>query len=270
MGIKRKRLLTVTLTVFMAILIGINTFASPNIPKNPRQLFAYDEVGILSKETSQYINHINLALKETGAQIVVSVVKDLGGYDIESYANEMFREWGIGDKEKNNGVLLLVAPDERKLRIEVGYGLEGAIPDGKAGRIIRNEITPYFKNNQYDEGIINGTKAILALVQEEYGIKIDNSIKAEDFNYEDSSKESPIEILVFMIIVFFVLFGKGRRGRRGRRRHGSGYIWPMILSNRDNDDDDDKFGGWGGFGGGSGGGGFGGGSSGGGGASGGW
>ena len=181
MGIKKKRLLTVILTVFMAILIGINAFASPNIPKNPRQLFAYDEVGILSKETTQYINHTNLALKETGAQIVVAVVKDLGGYDIEGYANEMFREWGIGDKEKNNGVLLLVAPDERKLRIEVGYGLEGAIPDGKAGRIIRNEITPYFKNNQYDEGILNGTKAILALVQEEYGIKIDNSIKAEDW-----------------------------------------------------------------------------------------
>ncbi|MBI3335214.1 MAG: TPM domain-containing protein [Candidatus Portnoybacteria bacterium] len=91
--------------------------------------------------------------KETDAEIAVATISSLEGEPIEDFAVKLFEEWGIGKKEKNNGVLLLIAKDEREVRLEVGYGLEPYITDGRAGRIIRDEITPHFRNGAYDEGV---------------------------------------------------------------------------------------------------------------------
>ena len=88
--------------------------------------------------------------KRQGAQIVVVTVQSLGGQSIEEYATELFRKFGIGDKEKNNGVLLLCSTGDRLFRIEVGYGLEGRLTDGKTGRIQDEYIIPYLKENDYD------------------------------------------------------------------------------------------------------------------------
>jgi uncharacterized protein len=96
----------------------------------------------------------------TGNDVVVVTVPNLGGDDIESYANTLYREWGIGSKETDRGILVLIARDEREVRIEVGYGLEGEVPDVIANRIIDNVMVPFLKDDNYGEGLLAGTRAL--------------------------------------------------------------------------------------------------------------
>lgn len=105
---------------------------------------------------------------QSSNQIVVVTVNSLQGLDVADYALKLGREWGIGTEENNNGVVFLIAPNERKVRIEVGYGLEGAIPDGLAGQIIDRNILPSFKEDDYQGGIQSGLKAILQAAVGEY------------------------------------------------------------------------------------------------------
>lgn len=240
----------------------------------PVNSFVLDEANIISQETISYINQTNKKMKDYGSQVAVLTVKDLNGEDIESFSNKVFREWGIGDKKKNNGVLLLVSLDDRQVRIEVGYGLEGAINDAKAGRIIRNVIKPNFQNNDYDKGIRDAFDGIIYYIGEEYHVKFQD-INLDELGLEDDFTIS-LPVLILIIFLFIVITSRLNRyrymyGRRGRmyRRRGRRIFY----------DDDDPFGGFfggsggsGGFGGfgGSGGSSFGGGSSGGGGASGSW
>lgn len=105
---------------------------------------------------------------DTSNQIVVVTVDSLDGLDVADYALKLGRNWGIGTEEKNNGVILLVAPNERQVRIEVGYGLEGALPDALAGTIVRNNILPSFRENEYTSGIRGGITAIIDAIQGEY------------------------------------------------------------------------------------------------------
>lgn len=120
---------------------------------------------------------------ETSNQIVVVTVDSLNGYDEADYALKLGREWGIGTEEKNNGVILLVAPNERKVRIEVGYGLEGALPDAMAGQIIRRDIVPSFKEGDFTSGIKSGVGSILQAVVGEY--------KADDTTGRSSRNRDP-------------------------------------------------------------------------------
>ena len=133
------------------------------MPQMTERFYVNDAANILSAETEDFIfeNSKNLDTA-TGAQIVVVTVPDLEGRDLESYATELFRTYGIGDKEKNNGLLLLLTLKERQSRVEVGYGLEGALPDGKTGRIQDRYMIPYFRENMWDEGIASGYKAFFA------------------------------------------------------------------------------------------------------------
>jgi len=105
---------------------------------------------------------------QTSNQIVVATIADLEGYAIADYANRLGRDWQIGTAENNNGVLLVVAPNERKVRIEVGYGLEGALTDALSSIIIQREILPAFRNNNYPGGISNGVDAIIQAIAGEY------------------------------------------------------------------------------------------------------
>ena len=131
------------------------------IVKPTNNFYINDYANILSSETEEYVLNKSVALSNVdGTQIVVVTVQNLEGYTIESYANKLFRNFGIGDSNKNNGLLFLIALEERELRIEVGYGLEGIINDGKAGRIRDEYIVPYLKNNEWDEGIKNGYDAL--------------------------------------------------------------------------------------------------------------
>ncbi len=138
-----------------------------------RYFYVNDYANLIDEEVEQYIIQTNETLESaTGAQIVVVTVPNLGGQSLEEYATALFRSFGIGDKTKNNGVLLLLALEERQFRIEVGYGLEGVLTDGKTGNIQDEYIIPYLKNNQWNEGIKNGYSKILEEVSREYQVDV--------------------------------------------------------------------------------------------------
>jgi len=208
--------------------------------------YVNDYAGILSPEVKDLISSYALELdKKTGAQLAVVVVKSLEGLTIEDYAWQLFEKWGIGKKGEDLGVLLLVAPNERKVRIEVGYGFEGKITDGIAGDIIR-EMIPYFKGGDYNRGILYGAGKLLNLMAEELGVKLSGNIVVKE-----RKKSNLLGNLIYLIFLF-LFFG------------GRFFLFPLFFGG---------FGGgyWSGGGGGFGGfGGFGGGLSGGGGASGSW
>ena len=160
--VKKFIVIVFLLVVILLILLTVNVNAVVS-PTN--DFYVNDYADVLSSETEQYIINTNVNLQEqTGAQVVVVTITSLDGKSIEEYATELFRNFGIGDKEKNNGVLLLCTTGEREFRIEVGYGLEGALPDGKTGRIQDQYIIPYLKQDNYNDGILNGYNAVLETV----------------------------------------------------------------------------------------------------------
>lgn len=196
----------------------------------------------------------------TSTQIVVMIRPDLGDYDKASYAFELGNRWGIGRKDKNNGVVMLIKsePPDRGIFIATGYGTEGALPDITAGRIIRNTIGPYFRQQQYYQGIDAGLNDIIKAL-------------AGEFTTDEPEKELSGSVLLVLLIVFLCLFGlMGYVFYRVRKGLGTMYTHDGKGRSRRNDRNNDGGfgGGWwiggGGFGGGSsGGGGWGGGSSGG-------
>jgi uncharacterized protein len=193
---------------------------------------------------------------KSGIQLVVATVKSLEGQEIEPYANELFRTWKLGEKTKNNGVLLLVAPNEKRVRIEVGYGLEGTLTDALSKVIITNAITPRFKTGDFAGGISRGVDDIVTV------LTTDSSEweKRPSLRVDSEPASAPAPWLMVLIIVGVVVLLIVSPTFRWM-------VFAMLMSGRS--------GGGGGFGGGgisSGGAGFsgGGGSSGGGGASGSW
>lgn len=190
----------------------------------------------------------------SGHQIVVATVKDLQGYDVRDFGNQLFRAWALGDKTRNDGVLLLVAPAERKVSIEVGYGLEGDLTDALSRIIIENAIVPRFKAGDYDGGVNAGVDDIIKAVGGG-GAQIQQRAQ----NQSAPTLADYLPLIIFIIIVFFMVSNAMRGGRVIFIPMGGGGF--------------SGGGGWSsGGGGGFGGGGFsgGGGSSGGGGASGSW
>ncbi len=202
----------------------------------------------------------------TSNQILVVIIPTTGDYSVEEVGLEIIRRWGVGNKNINNGVVLLIAKNDHKLRIEVGYGLEGAIPDITSKHIIEEEITPSFKEDNYYRGIDQGTDAIIKAAAGEY--------KAPE-NYRSGKKKgigfsSIIFIIIFLLIAFA---GGGSRGggRGGGALSGAGWIIGSMLGGGGRSGGGWSGGGGGWSGGGGGGfGGFGGGGGGGGGASGSW
>lgn len=200
----------------------------------------------------------------TGTQLVVVTLPTLNGYPIEYYGYQLGRHWGIGQKGKNNGALLIVDAGEKKVRIEVGYGLEGTLTDAQSFDIIHNIIVPDFKKGDYAGGIVSGSNAILEVLGHQQQALHKQKLR----NRSGTGFLMLIIILFALMPMLSVIFGRGGRGGPGSGRMGwLGWFALGMLSG--------GIGGGGGFGGGLGGGGFGGfsgggGSFGGGGASGGW
>lgn len=234
-----------------------NIIAKPN----PATLVT-DAAGVLTAEQKQALENKLVAIDDTSSnQIAVVIISSLDGYPKEEYANKLFRDWGIGNKKTNNGILLLIAIEDRQIRIEVGYGLEGAIPDITALNIIDNDIKPAFKAGNYYEGIDKATDDIAKAAVGEYKVK-----KAKKSKGKGSGG-----LFVLILIIIFVVLRNGRGG--GSNIGGGGFsdiATGMLLGSLLNGGSRHGSGGWGDSGGGGGFGGFGGGSSGGGGAGGSW
>jgi uncharacterized protein len=227
-----------------------------------------DQAGILSPEAEAAIEPKLVDLEaKSGIQLVVATVNSLEGEEIEPYANELFRNWKLGEADKNNGVLLLVAPNERRVRIEVGYGLEGTLTDALSKVIIANAITPRFKAGDFSGGVTRGVDDIITV------LTTDSSEweARPDLRLDRRSETGPPDwLLIAGFFAFFTLFAVSP----SFRRLVNNVLLALLVSSGSS-----RAGGYprgrssgGGSWGGGGGGGFsgGGGSSGGGGASGGW
>ena len=259
--------------LLLAMPAAAQTF--PKLAGNP----VVDQADIIPAAEEAALNTQLLDLeKRTGHQLVVATVGDLEGRDVADYGYRLGREWGIGDAERDDGVVFLIAPNERRMHIAVGLGLEPILTDALSGRIIRDTITPRFKDGDYPGGIQAGVNAIaqqIELPPEEAAARAKAAAAAERDRADDGNFGG-LFFLGFIILIFFIIPWFASRGRGKKRRGRRDSPWgaaPIIIWC-----DDDDWGGWGGGGsswGGGGGGGFGGfsgggGSFGGGGASGGW
>ena len=171
-------------------------------------------------------------------QLVVATVPDLQGYDIADYGYRLGREWGLGDAERNDGALLLVAPNERKVRIEVGYGLEGYLTDAFSALIIQNTIIPRFRDDDYPGGIIAGTDAIIAQLE----LPPDEAQRVTQQAQETRNTDGgfPIGTLIWLGFMFFffvlpIIRGGARRRKYRKRKKGP---WGKRRGKKRDDDDD--------------------------------
>lgn len=223
--------------------------------------------------------------QRSSRQLVVATVPSLGGYEIEDYGYRLGRAWGIGQKEADNGAILLVAPNERKVRVEVGYGLEPILTDAFSNRVVEETIIPRFKAGDMPGGIKAGVDALIAQLQAPPEVAERAAIEAAQARAQRQAQGqgggSGIGPLIFWAIIFFFVIlpmirgVSGGRRYRGRRRRGGVDPWVVLWGLNELNRASRGGGGWGGGGFGGGGGGFGGfsgggGSFGGGGASGSW
>jgi uncharacterized protein len=224
-----------------------------------------DQANLLSPEAEAKLSTKLEALeRDTTDQLVVVTVPDLQGYEIEEYGYQLGRSWGIGQESRNNGVLLIVAPQDRKVRIEVGYGLEPVLTDALSALIIHEQILPAFREGFYERGIDQGVTAI------DQQLRLDPAEAQARAAAADAPRSGvPVGpailiLVVFLMIALSIIGGVSGRGRR-RRGHGVApiLIWAASEALRSGRGGGSSWGGGGGFGGGGG-------SFGGGGASGGW
>lgn len=258
------RFLKILIPIFLLVNQLIFAQDFPARPNPPR--LVNDMANILSEEEKNALEYKLLNYSDsTSTQIAVVTMKSTGDFEIKDYAQRLAQQWGIGQKDKNNGIILLVAIEDRKLAIQTGYGMEGSVTDAGTKSIIEKIIKPYFKEQNYYAGLDAGTTAIIQLAKGEY--------KADPSNA--SKKGFPKKgIILILIIIAFIIFNAFRNGGKGGGRSGrynsngsflGGAILGSLLGGGG------RGGSWGGGGGGGGGfGGFGGGGFGGGGSSGDW
>ncbi len=269
---KRKMTIRVILVLMISIFIlsPITTMnlanAEPKFPKATELKYVNDYAKVIDNNSAQYILSVGKELEaKTGAQATVVVVDSLQGEPIESYANGIFRKWGIGQKDKNNGLLILLSMKEKQWRVEVGTGLEGAVTDIYSSRVMNELAVPKFKQKQYGEGLRAAYSTLADSIAKEYNVKLEKNVNVTQLAQNEKSSNIPskgsgILVIGFIGLVFLdFILNRGRITKFmltllfwssiGRRGGGNG-------------------GGFGGSGGGSGG--FGGGSSSGGGSSGGF
>ncbi|SHN31249.1 TPM domain-containing protein [Mucilaginibacter sp. OK098] len=209
------------------------------------QTLTDEQRGLLEAKLAQFND-------STSTQIAIVIIKSVGAYDINEFGQKLGRAWGIGEKGKNNGILVLVAIGDRKVAISTGYGAEGAVPDITTHQIIENDITPRFKQGDYYGGLDDGTSKLMQYMKGEY--------KASKKPKQTSDDGSPIGFIVIIVVVILIIVFSRRGGGGGHiigGRGGASPFWWFLggaMLGRGS-------GGWGGFS--DGGGGFGGGSSGG-------
>jgi len=251
---KRKFIPVFSVTFILLILFPAYTITALDVPALQGRINDY--AGLLSSsekaELEQYLASVE---KTTGDQIALLTIPSLKGENLESYSIRVVENWKLGQKGKDNGVLLLVAMDEKKIRIEVGYGLEDTLTDAVSGYIIREIIVPQFKKGNFAGGISEGLHAIGGIVTGDKPIEpavIEKSLKKES-----GSGAS----VIFMLFIFFFVFGGFGRYRRYRGRGmspGAAFLMGSILGssmNRSSGSGGSDFGGFSGGGGGFGGGG---------------
>lgn len=221
--------------ILLCLLLSVQSFAY-DFPEPTQNFFVNDFANVIDSDDESEIMSIGASLeKQTTAQIVVVTVNSLDGYDENEYALQLGREWGVGNEEKNNGVVILLSVSDRKISIQVGYGLEGCLNDSKVGRILDKYAIPYLSDDNFSKGLTETFKAVATVVYDEYGVT-PNVDYSNDTGYaEDDDGEAVSSIagfIIFLIVVFvlikhpglFLFFGGfgGHHGGRGGGGFSSG------------------------------------------------
>jgi uncharacterized protein len=261
----------------LVFLIGsvFPAFAALDIDSLKPQGYLSDYANVVDDASKQQIEQYCARVEQgLGVQLALVTLPTLEGHDIETVANQLFRHFGVGSKQGDQGVLLLLAINDHKNRIEVGYGIEPYLTDGFSGSILRS-MTPELRGGNYGAALLNGAQAMAAQIARGKGLAIpgEQPVPRPQPSRSRGGGGLPFPLLLLGLFLLFWIFGRGGRGRGGG---GGGFLTGMLLGNmlsggRSRDWGGGGFGGWDSGGGGGGGfGGFGGGSSGGGGASGSW
>lgn len=212
-----------TMPLFVVILLALTTNlttvrAQQQIPEQPTG-FVNDYADLLSAtEQANLERNLKNYRDSTTNVIAIAIVEDLAGYSKEEYATKLFNTWKMWHEDRYNGILILIAPNQRVIRIETGYGLEGAFPDAVANRVIDEIITPEFRNNHYYKGLDKATKAIMRLVAGEYSAVLEQGTKrgagTNDF-FEI------IKVVAFFGFIFFFVISMRKKGGGGGKNGGS-------------------------------------------------
>ena len=232
----KRNLLSLLLAVLI-IITGVSAYGQDiKLPEPSREFYVNDFVGLISEDAKSNIVRVNLNYENTEEkpQIVIAVVPDMQGLDENKYAVELFEKWGIGNKKYDNGVLVLLAMEERRIKIEVGYGLEGAITDSVSGRILDDSMD-YLSSGDYSAGLENIFYQLANRVNEEYGYNSDEIFGNMSFpnntgeHRGGSSDGGAIAQLIIIIIIIVIINISG--GGRGRRRRRGIFIPPITTRN---------------------------------------
>lgn len=255
------------LALLLTLFFALPAFAQTFPPLTGRVV---DNAKLLSPEQTAALDAKLAALEQqSGHQMVVATIPDLQGYPIEDYGYKLGRAWGIGSKKGNDGLLLIVAPNDRKVRIEAGYGLEGTVTDALSSVIIQRSILPAFREGDMAGGIVAGADALIQLLQlpPDQAQARAQQLVSEDKQDRDSGV--PVSLIFWGVVLLFIIGSSIANRFGGGRRYRSGSAPIVIWGGGGGWGGGDSGGGWGG---GGGGGGFsgGGGSFGGGGSSGSW
>lgn len=184
-----------------------------------------DLAGVLSDAEEQTLRTLAADVEQaTTAEIAVATVPSLDGLTVEEYATKLFAAWGVGQAGKDNGVLVLVAPSQREMRIEVGYGLEGVLPDGLAGQIIRESFLPAFRDNAYGRGIVEGTTRVAAVVRRNQPLT-DAELQSLAASQSSSSNDPMLPFVLVPFLGLFVSIGFGMAGAGA----GARAVAPVVF-----------------------------------------
>ncbi|HBQ85146.1 MAG TPA: hypothetical protein DD811_01490, partial [Syntrophomonas sp.] len=170
----QRYLLTGLLSILFIAFMAFGAGAATGIPSPSPELYVLDQANVINSDTEALIINTSQELHRlTKAQVAVVTLNTLDDRPIEEVALGILREWKLGDKELNNGLLVLLVPSEHQARIEVGYGLEGVLPDAKTGRIQDEYMLPDFEAGNYDQGLRDGYMQLVDEVANEYGVQLD-------------------------------------------------------------------------------------------------
>jgi uncharacterized protein len=236
----------IPLTTVLLFFSSILAYSQPDIPEHGG-FWVHDEANVLSAQATSRLESILQAERDsTSNQIAILIIPSLEGGSLEEYSLRVAEKWKLGKSDKDNGALLLISIQDRRMRIEAGYGLEGTLTDAMSSRIIRNEIAPHFRNGDYEAGVEAGLAGIIKAISGEY-------VNEDPLPEKRHAKKFPLGTIIIIIIII-ILASRGRRGGGGGHwSSGRGWIGPiggMGGSGSWGSGGGGSFGGGGGFGGG--------------------
>lgn len=209
--IKRNR---AVLFLFFLILIPVLSISPQNYPSPSG--FINDFASVLTKEDKDWMESVAREIaSKSGVEIALATIPSISPYSIEDYSIGLAETWGVGKAKEDTGLLIVFALSEKRIRFEVGYGLEGILPDGRVGSIMDRTMLPDLRENKFSSGLRAGFDAAAAVVAEEYGLEITGLPEASDVAGENGG--FPVEIIIFFLIFFFA---------------GGRFFWPLLFLTR--------------------------------------